>query len=318
MLYKILTLALLLASQTNAVPWNENLRWSLDLSSRARINRTNDLATFGFIGLDMHKVISTRSRDLVTLTLQPYLTRVDNLKPTPPIFDGPDDWELVWRIFNANIKILQNGALNLRLGHLEIPFGLEHPISTNGTLRDFQHGKNFGVKADWGVSVNGDLGANEYEIAWSSGSGNKLREGGGVVSGRIGSDRDANLVYGLSFLNGKFVNGQERRRFGVDIQWYARAFGLLGEVSFGKDKPTKGIRRFIGELNWRNGDETIFAWLQLLANEEQEMDDLSIKVGAEYGAWRRFALSAQYVQQLKDPTGSELGRSLLAQLRYRY
>ena len=74
MLYKILILALLLASQTNAAPWNENLRWSLDLSSRARINRANDLATFGFIGLDMHKVVSTRSRALVsTISNQPHL-----------------------------------------------------------------------------------------------------------------------------------------------------------------------------------------------------------------------------------------------------
>ena len=65
MLYKILILALLLASQTNAAPWNENLRWSLDLSSRARINRANDLATFGFIGLD--EVARPRHLDLATL-----------------------------------------------------------------------------------------------------------------------------------------------------------------------------------------------------------------------------------------------------------
>lgn len=48
-------------------------------------------------------MVSTQQRDWVTLTLQSYLTRVDNGPQGPhPIFDDADDRALVWRIFNAN------------------------------------------------------------------------------------------------------------------------------------------------------------------------------------------------------------------------
>ena len=135
--------------------WRENLRWKFDVSGRGVFDDTGYLKSLGFFGLDLHKVFTSGNRDVATLLFQPYMTRANDLVPTPPVFDGPDDWELIWRIANVNFKLLQDGALNLRVGHFELPYGLEQTINTNGTLRDYTHGGNFGLKADWGATVNG-------------------------------------------------------------------------------------------------------------------------------------------------------------------
>ena len=70
--------------------WTDNLRWAIDESVRGIVNGDGDVATLAFFGLDVHKVFSTGNRDIATLTLQPYLTRVDDLVPTPPIFDAKE------------------------------------------------------------------------------------------------------------------------------------------------------------------------------------------------------------------------------------
>ena len=88
----------------------------------------SDPLQLAFVGLDLHKVYSLDQRDVVTFALQPYLALVRNgpmrwgkSPRTHPIFDGSSDWGMQWRIFNANIKLMQKGRLNLRLGHIEVP-----------------------------------------------------------------------------------------------------------------------------------------------------------------------------------------------------
>lgn len=307
--------------------WDDNLRWSIDESVRVVQPRTGDSTVFGFLGLDIHKVITGDRGDIATLTLQPYLTHIDHFPGHPPMFDGPDDWELVWRIFNANFKLTQTGSANLKVGHFEIPFGLEHVINTNGTLRDYVHGPQFGLKADWGVSVNGALDAVEYELAWSRGSGNEYRDEGdpGVISGRIATPQDENNVYGLSFVDGDFRTPSgilERDRIGVDAQWYRESLGYFAELSTGSDADTD-VLRFLGEVNWRNSDETVMSWLQLVVTDLDDgispADAIDSKVGVRWlpaGGW---SLSLQYTQNLEPmvDTAHRAG-SVAVQLRYRF
>ena len=233
--------------------WKENLRWKLDVSARGIFDDSGYQKSLGFFGLDLHKVFTSGNRDVATLLFQPYMTRANDLVPTPPVFDGPDDWELIWRIANVNFKLQQEGALNLRIGHFELPYGLEQTINTNGTLRDYTHGGNFGLKADWGATVNGDLDTLEYEFAWSLGSGNEVRDdgGSGVLSGRLGTPRDGAEVFGVSFVDGEFQTPGgivPRTRFGLDAQVYRGPMGFFAEFSTGEDNDTDDITRALGEV----------------------------------------------------------------------
>lgn len=308
--------------------WQDNLRWVFDVSGRGVVDDRGEITTFGFFGIDLHKVVSTGSRDLVTLTLQPYMTRVDNLVPTPPIFDGPDDWELVWRIFNANVKLRQDGALNLRVGHFELPYGLEQTLNTNGTLRDYTHPVNFGLKADWGATLNGDFDAFEYEFGWSRGSGNEWRNDGdpGIISGRIGTPRDGDEVWGVSFADGDFRTPRgilERSRIALDAQIYRRDLGYFAEVSVGEDGGDTDVVRALGEINWRNSHETVLAWVQLvgahLDGPDGSRESLTSLIGARWTPSPGWSFSTQYVQVL-DPIDDAMSRrgTLALQLRYRF
>ena len=68
----------------------------------------------------------------------------DHPKP-PPFADGPNDWEF-WHVSG-------DGRFNIKMGHFEMPYGIEHTINSNGTLRQFS--TNLGTKVDWGVTFNG-------------------------------------------------------------------------------------------------------------------------------------------------------------------
>ncbi len=257
----------------------DNLRVTLDLSTRVTTQDGAKPAYQNVIGLDLHKVVSGERADWGTLNLQGYLTRIDNQLRHPPFFDGADDLEFVYRIFNFNFTRFGRGRLNVRVGHFEIPFGLEHLINTNGTLRDFMHGRNLGVKADWGTGINGIFPRWEYEVTISRGTGNRFFSGGGpyILAGRVGTPRDANLVVGISAFQGRVWNpgatrqwdarlessawsdfpefGEternstlvrgliNRQRVGIDLQWYVRLYGLLAEVVYGQDSGPTGWRR---------------------------------------------------------------------------
>lgn len=304
--------------------WTDNLRWKFDVSGRGFFDDSGYLKSLGFFGLDLHKVFTSGDRDIATMLFQPYLTRANDLVPTPPVFDGPDDWELIWRIANVNLKLRQDGALNLRVGHFELPYGLEQTINTNGTLRDYTHGGNFGLKADWGATLNGDLAELEYEFAWSRGSGNEYRDDGGpgVLSGRLGTPRDSAEVFGLSFVDGEFQTPGgllPRTRFGLDAQIYRGPMGFFAELSTGKDNDSVDITRGLGEVNWRNPEETVLAWVQLVGTDQDRNTGLNSLMGVRWEPATGWSLSTQYGQVL-EPLQDGGGRpgSLTLQLRYRF
>ncbi|MCH7720287.1 MAG: hypothetical protein IH988_04770, partial [Planctomycetes bacterium] len=275
--------------------WSDNLRLTLDLSSRVTLStRRGKVGSEQVIGLDLHKVFSDASGDWGTLRLQPYLTRIDNLAPRAPFFEDDDDWELAFRFFDFNYTRVDRGRLNFRIGHFEIPYGLEHLIDTNGTVRQLIPGRNLGLKADWGVSANGVLPYFDYELALTRGTGNEFfhRRGPFTVAGRIGTPRDRNVILGMSVFHGRVWSpaavGQwrsglrppsrveadrgltdtaggrgrddilRRTRFGIDVQWYLGTFGMLAEVSFGRDY-NQDVFNGLAEINWSNADDTWFA-----------------------------------------------------------
>ena len=309
--------------------WTENLRWTIDESGRAVFNTDTEVTgTVVAIGFDVHKVVSGHSGDIGTFVLQGYLTRIDDLARRPPFFEGDSDWEFVFRIFNFNYTAWTRGLVNLRIGHFEVPYGLEHILNTNGTLRDYNHGPNLGVKADWGATLNGSVEGFEYEVGWSRGTGNEYTDRGdpGIVAGRVGTDRDADTVVGLSGLSGRVLgpNGTvDRDRVGLDLSHYRGPLGYLAEFSLGDDEG-RDVRNAMVEMNWRNSNETVLCWLQArdfaFETPAGDFDDgISSALGIRWAPDPHWSLSFQWTQAITTASPSAARDALLAlQLRYRF
>ena len=309
----------------------DNLRWTVDFAARGMLETESD--EFGhaeFLGLDLHKVFTGERGDWATLLLQPYLIRINNVDMRPPFFDDDYDTAIEWRITNINFNVLDGGRLNVRVGHFEIPFGLEQVVNTNGTLRDYIHGPNFGLKADWGVTVNGELPALEYEVALSRGSGNNWRNEGDprIVSGRIGTSRDRDWWLGLSAFSGDVYDQSqpdgtfERSRVGLDGAWYWRQFGLLGELSVGEDESRDVVNGLV-EIDWSSRDA---AWLVYLQWRQFRIDDpaaagsdrgSSGSLGATWDPDNHWSLGLQWSRDFATFSGAPDTNVLAAQLRYR-
>ena len=309
----------------------DNLRFAVDISARGmHFSESDEFAHVEALGFDLHKVFASESGDVGTLVLQGYLTRINNLERHPPFFDDDNDWEFVYRIFNFNYKVLNRDRLNLRIGHFEIPFGLEHSINTNGTLRDYIHGPNIGVKADWGVTLNGSLPLFEYEVSASRGSGNEWETKGDpyIYAGRIGTHNNHNFIVGLSVMDGEVFsaaapdNTVERDRLGVDVRWYIGGFGLFAEHSFGEDEG-EDVRSSLVEFNATADDGLWMAYLQFVHRtkdtyQSYQQRSSALKLGGKWDLNKRWDVSAQLTHDLKTTQGAPESNVFAAQIRYRF
>jgi hypothetical protein len=316
---------------TAAEPLASNLRLAIDLATRSVWMSPGDAhASANFLGLDLRKTFSGDQGDFGTLLVQPYVIRIDNMAMHPPFFGGPDDTAVEYRILNFNVTRWGQGRSNIRIGHFEIPFGLEQIVNTNGTLRDYLHGSNLGVKADWGVTVNGDLPAFEYELAVSRGSGNDWSDRGNpyIVSGRVGTARERSWVAGLSLFSGRVLDASQadfttsRQRAALDLTWHGPRVDILAEFSTGNDE-SRHIGTALLELDVATREEALTGYLQfvrrsagattLLASDRSE----SLNVGALFTPDNHWSVSAQWSHVLNSDT-APAGSMLAAQLRYRF
>lgn len=252
--------------------WTDNLRSTVDLSYRPIYSgRTGSFGGFAFAGIDLHKVFTDRKGDWGTLTFQAYWTRMDNQPPMPSIFDDDSDFELVYRILNFNYTGRGKGKTNFRIGHYEIPFGLEQIVNTNGTIRDFTHDENFGFKSDWGVTFNGQASGVEYELGLSRGSGNewRRRDDPFIVAGRIGTSRDQPVILGISAFYGDVLSFEpaggtiERARVGTDFTFADEKLIWMGELSAGFEDNDRAYTALL-EVDWTDAKETWLAYNQIV------------------------------------------------------
>jgi hypothetical protein len=308
--------------------FQENLRATLDLSTRISHNDdTNNNHYQHVAGLDLHKVFSNDTGDWATLRAQLYVLRQENGPggAAHPFLEGADDWELQPRILDVNFTSLGKHIPNIRIGHFEVPFGLEHLINTNGTLHDFRHAQNIGkVKPDWGIALNDDFANWEYEVGITRGTGIEYHSKGDpyIIAGRIGSARDRNFVIGASFAdinNTRPVVGNsigERERYGFDVQYYYDLFGALAEVSWGENNDGSDIRHTILELNWRSPGEKWFIWAQGIHEEADSAANQTESLG-HYGI--RFAPDSHWAfSAMWSHSYQTDGDTYAAQVRYRF
>jgi len=307
----------------------ENSRWSLDLSTRATRNfETKNNSFTHAIGLDIHKVVSSQTSDIGTLIFQPYIVKINNVDNPSFTFDDGNDTKLTWRIANFNYTALSQGQFNIRVGHFEVPFGLEYQLDTNGTLRQFTFSDR-GIKADWGVSVNGILPQLEYEVALTRGSGNEItsRDNPHIFSGRVGTPSNKNTIFGLSWFTGDVLGEggtTQRQKLGLDASYYYYQWQFSGEASIGSTAKNDTVNALV-ETRWVNSRENLSAYLQLgyqsteidhkVSNQTQSSSYWL--AGVQWFSQDGFDFSAQYKHKLKNRATIEVGPVLNIQIRYR-
>jgi hypothetical protein len=311
------------AETSPTAPWHNNLRWALDFSSRHVDKSGSDAFFVNALGFDLHKVFSGSDGDIGTLVFQPYIVNFSDANKAPYYFDGSHN-ELTWRIANFNYTALSQGQFNVRIGHFEVPFGLEQNQDTNGTLRQYTY-QNRGIKADWGVSVNGILPSFDYELALTRGSGNDLtdRDSPYIVAGRIGSPYHKNFIVGLSYFKGEVLNAigtVKRERWGLDLTQYRYHWEYLLELSAGEDEETD-VLDGLAEISWRNSDETLHYYGQFkhsqfkVANSWEEQAEAVL--GINWMLPSNITLSGEWRKPTQTRGNMDDGGTLILQVRAR-
>ena len=298
-----------------------NSRATFDFSSRG-IYSDGNVQSSNAIGLDFHKVFTGSRGDIGTLTLQPFLRRIDTVR-TPGDSEPKDSDQIVqWRISNFNLKALPSSALNFRVGHFELPFGAEQIIPTNGTLLQTNATANTGLKADWGFSVNGVVRNLEYELAWLRGGGNNIHsDASGYVVGRVGWRRDFGGWLGLSFIDGEMESQQglvERSRLGFDAGWrFARGVHLLVDHSFGRENG-ESAWDLLFEMGYTSRTEASITYLQYRTGKDPGTDGVNkeprVVVGLRFEPGARWTFSLEHATTGKRSAGAS---QVAAQLRMR-
>ena len=304
-----------------------------DLSARGVNSRLQDQLGGEFtLGLDAYGKISNWNRDLATVVIQLYSGRLENHPLGRPGYNGRDDWDFIAKITSINFHLRGDRRLNLKVGHYELPYGLEATINSNGTLRQFSHPSNLGQKLDWGATLNGTFPQFQYEIGLSRGTGFDYETRGShyALAGRIGTPIDVENFWGtpsvgISFYQAKLLrpNGglQDRWRIGVDGQYYMGPVGLLGELSAGETDSETTINSLV-ELNVSNSKETFLAYSQLRWIHQRvvrDWDDAgSLAFGLRYAPDTHWALSTQLTQQLWQLASLPTDQIFSLQLRYRF
>jgi len=300
----------------------QNSRAALDVGTRAIVH--NEVSgSIMVAGVDTHRVFSRPGGDFATLTVQPYLIVAD----PPPVQrdDTPVERRkevfVDWRSTNLNLKVAPLGRANLRIGHFEVPFGLEQVIQTAGTLHDMNARFNSGRKTDWGTSVNGLVSNVEYEFAWMTGPGSSA----GFFTGRIGRSRDNDWWFGLSGLKGDTntpskVTSEtvERSRWGIDGGIYlGSGLHFLTDIATGRDNGERATHALL-ESGYRNRRETQLTYLQLrlgrIKTATDTMNADSVTLGFRYEPGQRLTTSFEYRHSLQN--GLEPSQ-FTAQLRLR-
>lgn len=299
-----------------------NLRLSIDVSSRMVDYQTKDqVGHTHIVGLDVHKVFSDSQGDVGTLVFQGYMTQLDNQVEHPGFFENENDSRLVYRIVTFNFTKTQYWQPNIKVGHLEIPYGLEHSINTNGTLKGYGQGSNIGIKADWGVSLNKQHQQFEYEISTTTGGNQSVESQGGsyVYSARIGTPRHHNQVVGVSAYDSKIANNT-RSRLAFDIQHYWGLFALYGQLDIG-DTNQQDIRRFLGEFNWRDSHELTQIYFQSHYTQQDQATQQTqhhYVIGAQLDYRQQWDISTQFQWDQQVFDNHQKNKKLSFQLRYRF
>jgi hypothetical protein len=320
---KILFLLLILSTSIvaeNEISFLENSRMTWELSSRSSYFERDRETTFQhFAGVDFFKTFNNGHKDVAFLVLQPYLQRIDNGQRIPGFYDDGHDWEFIFRTVALTYTGLGTHFPWLKIGHFEVPFGLEYTKNTFGNLHQYGQVRKLGIKVDWGLALGQELENWQYEIALTRGSGIKYRdrEGAYAFAGRIGTLDDDYWGMGVSFFLGELLRGkttQERKLISWDAQYYWKRWGFLSEIYTGEIDNNKTLGA-LWEINWRTRDDSLTYYSQYQFQDTQTVGLYSaVTCGATYKMNERVVISSQFTFELNQP--KDRGSIFELQLRY--
>lgn len=287
-------------------------------------------------GLDSYSGIPGANGDLATFIGQVGIAKAQSHPAPPGIFKDGDDTAFLIKVATVNFHLNPERSVNLKVGHFEIPYGLEANISNAGELRDFTRGRNTGLMLDWGATLNGTLPRFQYEVGLSRGSGMTYsdRFDPYALSARIGTPADyegyagVNAV-GLTFFRGRILNMNrsaaiERERVAVDAQYYHGPWGLLLEASTGSNGKGAGrtnVSGALAEINLTNASETLSVYVQTLVERQRTGARASrggsLVAGVRWSPDRHWILSLQRDEAVWRPVGAPAAGLLVLQLRHR-
>lgn len=322
------------AMESSADSWGDDFFWTLDFSSRAQYLTEDAPSQLGFlnsIGIDSSKTYSAGNRNIVTLNLQVNLWCINGLTRRPGFFDDEDDCEVVTKVTTANFAIRGDGKLNFLVGHPEVPYGLEVPVSTSQTLRQLTNARDLGLKLDWAVGFNGTIGSLHYATTYGRGSGMKYKNTNDPfsIAGRIGTATDSEAFLGdpgigLSWFLGDVLTRSggisERWRVGLDGIFYRGPVGLMGQLSLGETDSRDTVNG-LAEINLISRSATTVGYFQMRSFNEKFTsgwkDAWSAIAGVRYTPNFHWAVSFQIERELTT-FGNKPEQTILdVQLRYR-
>jgi len=274
------------------------------------------------LGLDYFNVFSSSKGDIGTLVFQPYLVRLDARNFVPDVSSKESNSGLIWRMANFNFTGLGRGRANVRVGHFELPFGLEQIAQTNGTLNQMNALANTGLKTDWGVSLNGEVPGLEYELGFMRGGGNGLKtDANGYFVGRIGLPRYNAWWLGVSGVSGELeVGGDLTDLDAVAIDGgvrFSSGLHLMLEYT-AQEIDSVSNRHLFSELGYTSRSEALVTYFQWrLGDTPINFGSANIPraaLGLRYEPSRWWSASMEVQRRAKSERGS---RAFLLQLRFR-
>lgn len=287
------------------------------------------------IGVDAYRQFNIGDKTAVTATLQVYQWCVSDRLRKPGVLKGLDDCKLISKVSTLEFHASGDGKFNILVGHPELPFGLEVPVSTNETVRTLLTPRDTGLKLDWGVGVKGTIDGWSYAATLTRGSGfewdneSTTGETPWAFAGRVGTATDAqrflpNPGVGFSLFSAESLNPAgvlvERWRTAFDYIDYWGPVGMMSQVSYGETEGRRVTNAFL-ELNRSNADETLTGYVQYktfnedFANGWEQAN--SVHVGARYAITDKFTISAQVTREL-EVFGAASGQTVVdLQFRFR-
>jgi hypothetical protein len=304
------------------LPGFDNSRIAIDLTTRASYwEEADELTLQEFIGIDYYQILSLDGKDFATLTIQPFIYRIDNGYRTPGFYDDNHDWEFLFRTLNINFNYWGVDKPYIKLGHFELPFGAEYNKNSFGELHQYGQGMKIGMKMDWGVAIGQQIGAWQYEVAMTRGSGMKYRdrENPYAFTGRLGVLDDSNFVYGLSFFSGEVLKGKKtikRELLALDLEYFWNRVGFLIEIH-GGELEEDTLYGSLLECSFSSQDEASEFYVQhFYQNLDNNTSKSNAVVGVKYRVNRELTLSAQILKELESSMDEE--NLFEVQVRYRF
>jgi hypothetical protein len=287
-------------------------------------------------GIDSYGSFAGAAGDIATFIGQVGVSRAQRHPAPPGFFDDGDDTAFLIKVATLNFHLNQERSLNLKLGHFEIPYGVEANISNAGELRSSTRGANTGLMLDWGATLNGTLPKFQYEVGLGRGSGMTYSDRFDPYSlaARIGTPVDyegyagVNAI-GISVFRGRILNMKRsaamwRERIAFDAQHYRGPFGLLLEASAGSNGTGPARTKVAGallELNVTNPAETLSFYVQVTTERQRTGARASrggsLVAGARWSPDGHWIVSLQRDEVVWRPTGAPAAGFLALQIRHR-